>query len=170
MEVPGLTDNWHPIRILAECGPAWERGGLYLEPLLSQETLDAIWREAGEAMTDRYLDNQEYCAEMYGPQARKEHVARAGKQRKTALYLIRVGEMYKIGITQTPDSRVKQIQTGSHLEVELLETIWFDSRELALWAEKLLHEKLSTHRVRGEWFDMPCPSLERLVEELGEYG
>lgn len=158
---------------MAECGPGCELGWVDIEPLLSEETLDAIWEEAGDEMTRRYLLNKEHCQRVLDPRYSNDFVTGSARTRldgqRTALYLIRVGEMYKIGISKYPESRLKQIQTGSHLTAEILELLWLPSGALARRAEAGIHKNLAEFRVRGEWFDLKeQPSLEALVEALCE--
>jgi hypothetical protein len=56
----------------------------------------------------------------------------------------------KIGFTtdRTAESRVAQLQTGSHEELVILGTI-----EAGPTVERAIHSVLSTHSVRGEWFE-----------------
>lgn len=162
-------DNGWTVGIFAECGAVGDGGCLDLGTILSEETLAAIWREAGPAIAERVLQAEQRRRDprYTGDYVTASGQGRRGSARKTALYLIRVGDKYKIGISNNPESRLAQIQTGSHLPAEILEVCWFDSRGLAEWAESLLHDGLAEFRVRGEWFDLKeQPSLDRLVEEL----
>lgn len=54
ISLPDVSDGWGYINILAECGPMSEGGILSIEDLLSPETIDAIIRDAGDAMIEHY--------------------------------------------------------------------------------------------------------------------
>ncbi len=66
----------------------------------------------------------------------------------------------KIGISNNPISRAKNLQTASGEDIEILHTIKFKNREEASEAERCLHKEFSTFRKRPskvakscEWFD-----------------
>ena len=58
----------------------------------------------------------------------------------------------KLGISENPERRLKELQTGNDCELELLAY-----REAAnrFKDEKAIHDKHQHLRVRGEWFDTP---------------
>ncbi len=60
----------------------------------------------------------------------------------------------KLGISENPERRLKELQTGNDCELELLAY-----REAAnrFKDEKAIHDKHQHLRVRGEWFDTPVP-------------
>ena len=67
----------------------------------------------------------------------------------------------KIGISNDPISRAKNIQTSSGEEIEILNIIEFDSRNEALETEEFLHKRFENFRMRptkvstsSEWFDI----------------
>ena len=66
----------------------------------------------------------------------------------------------KIGMSNDPISRAKNIQTSSGEEIEILNIIEFDNREEAFAAEEFLHLKFNEYRMKptkvstsSEWFD-----------------
>lgn len=66
----------------------------------------------------------------------------------------------KIGVSNDPVLRAKNIQTSSGEEIEILNTIEFDNREDAFAAEDFLHKKFDGYRMKptkvstsSEWFD-----------------
>ena len=74
----------------------------------------------------------------------------------------------KIGISNNPISRAKNIQTACGEEIELYHTIKFENREQAERAERFLHTEYSLYRKRpskvaksSEWFDATI--LQNLV-------
>ena len=60
----------------------------------------------------------------------------------------------KLGISENPERRLKELQIGNDCELELLAY-----REAAnrFKDEKAIHDKHQHLRVRGEWFDVPVP-------------
>ena len=60
----------------------------------------------------------------------------------------------KLGISENPERRLKELQIGNDCELELLAY-----REAAnrYKDEKAIHDKHQHLRVRGEWFDVPVP-------------
>ena len=76
----------------------------------------------------------------------------------------------KIGISNDPIGRAKNMQTSSGEELEILHTIEFPSREEAMEAERFLHQFYSDYRKRpskiaksSEWFDA------KIKDELLKY-
>jgi len=65
---------------------------------------------------------------------------------------------YKIGVSQHPNIRLNQNQTGSSGKLVLIETYQSD---LAYKIETALHNQYGSSREEGEWFSI-C-----LTEELG---
>ena len=75
----------------------------------------------------------------------------------------------KIGISNNPVSRAKSIQTSCGEEIEIINTIKFDSKPDALKAESFLHSVFSAKRKRPskvakttEWFD--CDIVSTLMK------
>ena len=56
----------------------------------------------------------------------------------------------KLGISQNPERRLKELQTGNDCELEL---VAFRKAENRFKDEKALHRENALLRVRGEWFD-----------------
>jgi hypothetical protein len=78
------------------------------------------------------------------------------------LYVIRAEGMkrYKIGISVDPERRIRNLQIGSPIR---LEVISLRPLRAARLVEMGLHESLAEHRAWGEWFDLPDDVLERLL-------
>jgi hypothetical protein len=73
------------------------------------------------------------------------------------LYLIRGAGLIKIGIAYDVDKRIRSLQTGSPVILELvgvLTTTKFDSYAI----EKEIHELAQDYRKHGEWFE-ECAEL-----------
>ena len=76
-------------------------------------------------------------------------------QKRVQLYLMQNGEFLKVGISDNPTRRIKDMQTGNPIEITLLQSKVFGSRFKAEQAESRLHNKLKALglHVRGEWFN-----------------
>ena len=61
-------------------------------------------------------------------------------------------QLVKIGKSNTPEKRLKALQTGTPIRLELLYKIAFSCEEDALKAETLIHKQFRALKVRGEWF------------------
>lgn len=81
------------------------------------------------------------------------------------VYLISDGEYTKVGFSTDPEKRLKQLQTAHPKKLKLVGLFEAD-REV----ETLLHEELTDHHVRGEWYDLGEAqyfTVLRVLEELG---
>jgi hypothetical protein len=75
------------------------------------------------------------------------------------VYVAQAGDYVKIGVTNSPDERIKAIQTACPLEVKLLWTNQWDECNDhrccdPIVIERELHRSLRDFRVRGEWFEV----------------
>ena len=69
------------------------------------------------------------------------------------IYLIKceTDSQYKIGVSKSPQRRLKQIQTGNPSKVSLITTY---QSEIAYKIEKVLQRRFSHLKKEGEWFDL----------------
>ena len=71
------------------------------------------------------------------------------------LYLLKcttyIGTCYKIGKAKDVQRRIKQLQTGNPLEIEL---VCYRRFANVFEVESFLHYLFSSNRVRGEWFTL----------------
>lgn len=76
------------------------------------------------------------------------------------IYFIQAGVSgpVKIGVSNDPFSRLRQLQTGN---VENLRILAIHPGDLEL--EKALHRYFQPHRLKNEWFE-PCEELLDLVD------
>ena len=58
----------------------------------------------------------------------------------------------KVGISDNPWGRLRQLKTGCHLPIKLLHVQTMRDREHALYHEKWFHEVHGDQRLAGEWF------------------
>jgi hypothetical protein len=102
----------------------------------------------------------------------KEDVGSLG----SALYFMHSKHGVKVGISDDPESRLRQIQTGHPSKVELRKAIWFFSKSDAAAVEKMAHQvfRLRGTHTSGEWFDIKLNeafgSVTKIVKELIETG
>jgi hypothetical protein len=74
----------------------------------------------------------------------------------------------KIGRARDVSKRLIMLQVGHHAPLRVLHTARVcDASAL----ERAVHDRLATHRVRGEWFDAPAPdiiaAIDAEIERLG---
>jgi len=72
-----------------------------------------------------------------------------GRETMQSLYLLRCGELHKIGIAVNVPQRVKELQTGSPHPIEVVADYRLpDARQ----HESFWHRRFGPCRVSGEWF------------------
>ena len=87
---------------------------------------------------------------------------RQGPARRGFIYVIQCGDLYKIGFSANPDSRLRELSTGSPHEMRLVMLARGDHSE-----EWLLHQVLRIRRHRGEWFDLDQSDMCVIARVLG---
>lgn len=71
----------------------------------------------------------------------------------TYVYLIQKGYgSIKIGVSNNPEKRCQELQTGNHGSLFLIAKFPFSNRFEAMAMEKELHLKFNDYRLNGEWF------------------
>lgn len=82
------------------------------------------------------------------------------------LYVIRAGEAVKFGTANDVIRRFDELQIANYLQIDLLGSIPVLKR-----MERILHERLSTYRIRGEWYRWDGPVID-LAEAIkaGDFG
>lgn len=85
--------------------------------------------------------------------------------REKSLYFIQKGSdgPIKIGIAENVDRRMKELQTGNAVRLNLLAKV-AQTKDLN---EGLLHEKFSHIRMNGEWFE-PARELLDFISEVAQ--
>jgi hypothetical protein len=68
-------------------------------------------------------------------------------ERVTSVYVIKIGPLYKIGLSVDPQKRIKAMQLPQKPDVVRLYQV-SKAREL----EAVLHKRFAPHREWGEWF------------------
>lgn len=58
----------------------------------------------------------------------------------------------KIGIAQDPKARLRQLQSGSPVGLEIFASYWCPGRDRVASLEKHMHQCMAGVRLHGEWF------------------
>lgn len=77
-------------------------------------------------------------------------------------------EYIKVGVSRSPPKRVKNLQTGNPRVLELLGWIQTEGQDYEL--EAILHSKLESYCVLGEWFDIDTGVVLDLLRRAGIAG
>lgn len=84
-------------------------------------------------------------------------------QKRSVVYFVQsaIGGPIKIGQSLDPQSRLKELQTGSPFELRLLAVT-------SNYTESELHSQFSFARLHGEWFEPVCELLDLIKSTKGE--
>ena len=89
------------------------------------------------------------------------------------LYLFRnpFSNLCKIGVTNNPKTRLRQLTNSSGMEIQALIVLQLqpDVDEHPIVIEKFLHEHFSSKRTNGEWFSLSVRdilAISRLIYEI----
>ena len=86
------------------------------------------------------------------------------------IYLIKAQELnlYKIGYSKNSINRLKQLQTGSPYQLELVHV--YTSKKFPFKVEKIMHRSMSLYKkdeslihLKGEWFDLKKIDIENFI-------
>ena len=84
--------------------------------------------------------------------------------RKTSIYVIgAVGHPVKVGIADSPRSRLSELQVGNPTDLRIYltrEVLLSDARSI----ERECHQRMSCHHLRGEWFARTPEEAEAVLE------
>ena len=67
---------------------------------------------------------------------------------------------FKIGKTKSIERRLKQLQTGNEIKLEVTRQIEYENPEI----EKYLHEYYADRRLHGEWFDVTLEEIDYIID------
>jgi predicted GIY-YIG superfamily endonuclease len=77
------------------------------------------------------------------------------------------GIVYKIGVTNDLQQRIKNVRTGNPNPVEY---VYNEQNNNAYKLEKWLHSQLSEHRLEGEWFkNITVKDIRMKIFQYNEY-
>jgi hypothetical protein len=80
------------------------------------------------------------------------------------IYLLKCGELYKIGFSLKPRKRLKQFRTGSPHPIELVHTLRTPHFKML---EQILHRRFAQKRQTGEWFKLDPEDVEHIKSVNG---
>lgn len=85
-----------------------------------------------------------------------------------SLYIVEAerSKHIKIGISDDPKKRLRQLQTANHEKLVLLYVVKLESKEAAQNLEEHLHEKYAKHKVHLEWFALKAGEVYMYIETL----
>lgn len=76
------------------------------------------------------------------------------------LYFIRGGDTVKVGISVSPERRMKQLESETQQQLEIMTAIPFSGD-----CEPYCHERLAAYNIKGEWFYY-VPEIKNLIREM----
>jgi hypothetical protein len=82
------------------------------------------------------------------------------------LYVIQAGEneVYKIGVSNNVNRRIKELQTGNHESLHLIHQIHVDIDVTGL--EDECHKRLDEYRTNGEWFNTSITTITSVLIDV----
>lgn len=85
------------------------------------------------------------------------------------IYIISDGKNLKVGLSVSPEKRIKQLQTGSKERLTLVKVYKLPKKEVAK-LERACHKKIMTRYPKhGEWFEKPLLfDIKCIIEEICE--
>jgi len=86
------------------------------------------------------------------------------------VYIIQSGTKMKspikIGMSDDPEKRIKQLQTGNPQVLRIIISIKCNSREHAFELEKTLHRMLERNNILNEWFSVRKKSVFETINRM----
>lgn len=81
------------------------------------------------------------------------------------LYVLQCQNFVKIGVSKTPNRRIKQLQTGNPYKIYLLLNLKVED---AYQAENFFHKKFKNQNSMGEWFEVNS-EIKQWVIDMKQY-
>lgn len=81
------------------------------------------------------------------------------------VYLIASASAVKIGISASPDKRLKQLQTGSPYKLSFHLLIECHDEAAAQRLESILHKHFEPYRMSGEWFRLDAHAVTGYIQQ-----
>ena len=80
------------------------------------------------------------------------------------IYIVKNGDNYKIGISDNPNNRLRQLKSGNPYHIEL---IYSQECKNARAVEKHLHRIFKQKRISREWFSLTENELSEAISIIG---
>lgn len=130
-------------------------------------TVDELANENDREFAKNLLANYRRYGKLTGKQWHFVKEVTARPKRRISKYHEGVWWLYaatdmraiKLGMAKDPERRVKALQTGHPLNLELVWKRKVGTRKEAARNEKSLHKFFKEHHLRGEWFDCDVEPL-----------
>lgn len=133
-------------------------------------------RETAFALVSRVLSHYYGCSGGEIEQANHDNMGRHfGRREKQSaptpartprpgfVYLMSNGRYYKVGVTNDPERRRKEIEKASGYPIDITLTVYADD---PYTVEKDIHNMLFAFRVEGEWFNLPADVLHDTMDYM----
>jgi hypothetical protein len=129
--------------------------------LTGEEIIDLIGRSTLTSWVNSYaqkelanqVNSEQICAKYKEFLEKLHDTKEISEQSECVVYLIRCGDLYKIGKSRHLAKRFKQLSTQIPQEVQLIHTRAYKETEVDE-AEIYWHRVFHTKRVKGEWFKL----------------
>lgn len=86
------------------------------------------------------------------------------RRKRCYVYFIKNGNVVKIGRSEAPYKRMKDMEVANHANLEMLALV-----DGGLKREKSLHKRFQKHHIRGEWFTLD-PAILRYIKSVKKSG
>lgn len=126
---------------------------------IDEESIQNLKNKAKSRGWLRFYDEDDYIqVDIYHPRSERIH---------RYIYIIHQEntDFYKIGYSQNPEQRLRELQTGSPFQLRLIE-IYEVTSDNAPYFENKIHGWLSFNRLQGEWFSLSNILLGRLKRRI----
>jgi hypothetical protein len=117
---------------------------------------------------DDWNEKNEAHSKVCVPRPRQEQIINISRPPRIvgSIYLIRIigQDVYKIGYSRTPQSRIKSLQTSNPFPLEIIKIVSGTEPR-----ESHLHKIAENHgckRLKGEWFNIEKDSLNTILNEM----
>jgi hypothetical protein len=80
------------------------------------------------------------------------------------VYVVKGAGMHKIGVSSDPRRRIKNLQTGSPVELELV--YQSPPTDQATLVEQNVHESFDDFHSHGEWFELPAGVVGDVINDI----
>ena len=94
------------------------------------------------------------------PQINRPDSENSGKN----IYLVEGDGLYKIGISASPDKRLKSLQNSSPTPLKMIYTS--EQTQGAIHIERVIHDEFSHSHSHGEWFELDSKEVGDVIQSI----
>ena len=145
-----------------------KRDDLHADVLAAASQMKRIWKEKEEIRRHKHSLRAMRKKKAKAGAARKS----AAKPRRWFAYAITDGRALKVGITRSPENRLKELQTGQSVSLQVCAVREFENHLESVSFERRFHKSMKKWHIRGEWFNLNVldafinPSFQRNAGRL----